>query len=126
MAIKLCTAFRQMTHTEFLALIERILLAIIGHPLLADPIPDPFPTVEKLTNITSQYKTLYHAAENWDRIQIALRDAFRPQVEEEYTSLAHYLTRKAGTETQLLLNVGFTVKDTQRGPKKKTTTVPSQ
>lgn len=111
MSVKLHTAFKALTHADFLARAESILSSLANHPLVSEPIPEPFPSLAKLKEITDAYRESYYAAVNGDRVKISQRDLLRPRVEEEFVSLAAFLTQKAGKDQFMLVDLGFEVRE---------------
>lgn len=97
-------------HSKFITTVESMLLSLDGHPLLVDPIPEPFPTVERVTGSFGLYRNLYHGAINGDRVQGAQRNMQRVKVTDEIVHLGTFLRTKAGTRIEMLLGTGFEVK----------------
>ena len=124
MSQKLHAALSSLSHAGYLSTTENILSNLNNHPLVADPIPPPFPNLDQLKAVTDSYRDLYHAAQNGDRVKIAQRNMVRADSQTKFISLANYLENKAGSNTYLLLDIGFDLRDrAARGTQVGTSTV---
>ena len=114
MVEKLKSALDSLGHAKYVTTVESMLLSLAGNPLLDEPVPEPFPTLERVTTSFGIYRDYFHGAENGDRVQMAQRNMQRVKVTDEVVSLGTFLRTKAGTKVELLLGTGFDVKPVVR------------
>ena len=110
MVEKLKSALDSLGHAKYVTTVESMLLSLAGNPLLDEPVPEPFPTLERVTTSFGIYRDYFHGAENGDRVQMAQRNMQRVKVTDEIVSLGTFLRTKAGTRFEMLLGTGFEVK----------------
>ena len=111
MSAKLHALLTGLSHTDFLARTESILLTMSNNPLFPEPYPEPFPSLANLKEVTDRYRELFHAASNGDRVKISQRNLVRTEAEQKFLCFASYITTKAGNDTYMLLSTGFDVRE---------------
>jgi hypothetical protein len=107
-----------LSHPDFLAKTESILLSVATHPLAQEPAPPPFPDRGLLQEGHDKYRELFHAAENGDRVQMALRNACRKVTQDNFIKYGNLLVMRAGNDLHLLAGSGYElrVRTTRNAP----------
>lgn len=98
-----------LSHPDFLAKGEYILLSIKTHHLAQEESHPPFPTQGEMTESFNFYRNLNHAAENRDRVMMAQRDAARKVCEDKFHSYGTLLLMRSNGDPMQLLGSGYEV-----------------
>ncbi|GFO68354.1 hypothetical protein GMLC_19330 [Geomonas limicola] len=109
--------FSGLSHVEFLAKGEYILMNIETHRLAQGDAHPPFVNKGEVTEAFCLFRDLQHASNNKDVVTMAKRDQARKVAEEKLENFGNYMLMKANGDVTQMLGSGYDVVP-PRAPKK--------
>jgi len=106
-----------LSHIEFLAKGEFILMSIETHLLAQEEAHPPFPSKGEVTEAFNSFRDLQHASNNKDIVTLALRDEARKVAEEKLVNFGNLMLMRANGDVSKMLGSGYDIVP-PRAPKK--------
>ncbi|GFO61297.1 hypothetical protein GMST_36220 [Geomonas silvestris] len=106
-----------LSHLEFLAKGELILMSIETHTLAQEESHPPFPSKGEVTEAFYYFRDLQHAANTKNVVTMALRDEARKASEEKFEDYGNMMLMRAKGDLSKMLGSGYDIVP-PRAPKK--------